>query len=163
MDDSGRVYGIYGICNLADDVADLFGRKWDMLLRIFFEELAERPFDGEKVNAGSGFTYFDRSDNVGMDDTRAIRRFTKKSRNCRFIRSQLFLQDFDGSDAMDWVFGAVDHCRSTFTNHIVQQISGECRTGKIFAAHGPKLIAPLEGSKRAVRYSTVDTVGTIHR
>ena len=64
---------------------------------------------------------------------------------------------------MDRVFGSVDHCRSTFTNHIVQQISGDCRTGKIFAAHGPKLIAPLEGSKRAVGYSTVDAVGTTHR
>ncbi len=162
MDDSGGVYGVYGICNLPNNVANLFGWKRDMLLCVFFEKLTECPFDGEKVNSGSGFTDFDRSYDVGMGDTRPIRCFSKKSRNCRLVRSQLFLQDLDGSDAMDRVFGAVDHCRSTFTNHIVQQISGECRTGKIFAAHGPKLIAPLEGSKRVVRYPTADTVDTIH-
>ena len=91
MDNSGRVHGIYGISDLSNDVADLFRWKGDMLLRIFFEELAERPFDGEKVNAGSGFTNFDRSHDVGMGNARAIRRFAKKSRNCGLIRSQLFL------------------------------------------------------------------------
>ena len=133
-----------------------------MLLGIFFEKLAECPFDGEKVNAWTGFTDFDRSDDVWMSDARAVRCFPKKSRDCGFIRSQLFLQYFDGSNAMGWVFGTVNHCRSTLTNHILQQISGECRTGKIFAAHGPKLIVPLEGSKRTVAYPAVATVGTIH-
>src|SRR5450432_1330454 len=114
------------------------------------------------MNSRSSFTNFDRAHHVGMSDARAVRRFPKKSRNRGLIGSQLFLQYLDGSDAMGRVFGAVDHCRSTFTNHILQQISGERRAGKIFAAHGPKLIAPLEGSKRTVMYSTVDAVGAIH-
>lgn len=163
MDDPGGVDGVDGICDLPDDLTDLFGRKWHVLLGVFFEELAECPFDGEEVNTGSGFTDFDRTHDIGMGDTGAVRCFPKKSCYCGLIRSQLFLQNFDGSDAMGRVFGAVDHCRATFADHILQLISGECSTGKIFAAHGPKLIAPLEGSKRAVMQSTVDAVGRIHQ
>jgi len=64
---------------------------------------------------------------------------------------------------MDPVLGAINHCRSTFTNHILQRVSGECRTGKIFAAHGPKLIALLVGSKRTFAHATGFTVDPHHR
>ena len=98
-----------------------------------------------------------------MRDSSAVGRFAEKSCNCSFIRSQLLFENLDGNDAMDPVFGAIDYCRSTFTDHILQRVSGECRTGKIFAGHGPKLIALLVGSKRTFAYATGSAVDSHHR
>lgn len=91
-----------------------------MLFGVFLEELAECPFDGEEMNTKRGFADFDGSYDIWMCDPRAVRRFSKKACNCGFVRSKLFLQNLDGSDAMGGVFGSVNHCRSTLTNHILQ-------------------------------------------
>src|SRR3954464_15923668 len=131
MDDPGSVHGVDGIGDLADDLANFFRRQWNVLLGVFFEELAERPLDGEEMYAGSSFAYFDRSHHVGMRDSSAVCCFPEKPCNCSLVGPQLLFQHFDSSDAMDAVLGAVDHCRSTLTNHILQRVSGECSTGKI--------------------------------
>jgi hypothetical protein len=133
-----------------------------VLLSVFFEKLAKCPLDGEIVYTWSRFANFDRTHDVGMRDSGAVGCFPEKSCNCSLVRSQLLFENLDGNDAMDPVFGAIHHCRSTFTNHILQRVSGECRTGKIFAAHGPKLIALLVGSKRTFTHATVLAVDSHH-
>ena len=163
MNDPRSVHSIDRIGDLSDDVANFFGWQWNVLLCVFFEKLAKGPFDCEEVHTWSRFANFDRSHDIGMRDPGAVCRFPEKSGDCGLVRSQLLLQDFDGNDAMDPVLGAIDHCRSTFTNHILQRVSGECRTGKIFAAHGPKLIALLVGSKRTFAYATAFTVDSHYR
>jgi hypothetical protein len=69
-------------------------------------------------------------------DTSPVCCFTQESRDRGPVVPEFLLQYFDRSDAMNWVFGAIHHCRSPFTDHIVQDVSGERGAGQIFAGHG---------------------------
>ena len=94
------------------------------MLCVFFEKVSECPLDCEKVHAWSGFADLDRSDDVGMRDSSTVCCFPEKSCNRGLVRAQFLFQHFDGNDAMDPVLGAIDYCRSTFSNHVLQRVSG---------------------------------------
>jgi hypothetical protein len=162
MNDPGGVHGIDRIGNLPDDLPYFLGRQRRVLLRVFLEKITECPLDREVVYTWPGFADFDRSYDVGMRDSSTVCCFPEKSCNCGLVRSQFLLQHFDGNDTMGPVLGTIDHCRSTFTNHILQRVSGECRTGKIFSAHGPKLLVLLVGSKRTISQASAFTVDSHH-
>jgi len=163
MNDSGGVHGIYGIGNLADDLTNFLGWQGDMLFGVLLEELTQCPLDGQEVYTRSSFPNFDGPNDVRVGHSSPVRCFPEKSCDCSLVGPQLLLQHLDGNDAMNPVLGAVYHCRSTFTNHILQRVSGECRTGKIFTAHGPKVISPTVGSKRTMSRVAGFTVDSHHR
>ncbi len=55
--------------------------------------------------------------------------------------------------------GTVHHCRSPLTNHIVKHVPGECRSGKVFAAHAGEANDAHEEEQATLQSASVEPSG----
>ena len=137
--------------DLLDDRAHFIDRKCAESLRIFLEQLAGGPLDGEEVHPRPSFADLDRAHNVRMLHPLAVPRLAKKPRYRCAILPQLFAQHFNGDDPMVAMLRAEDGGRSAFTHFALQRISSNRLTDEVLTRHAANLIRDATRRKRTTR------------
>ena len=111
MNDSRCMGGLDRCAYLGDDDGDFFDRKRSILLGVPLQELAARPFDGQKVEPGIGLADFYGTHHVRVLYSSAVLSFADKTCDRGAIMAQFFAKNLEGDGTVGRMFGSV-HRRS---------------------------------------------------
>src|SRR5687768_616361 len=151
MHDTSSVRGLDCVTDLDDDIGHLLSRKRRVALRVSLEDLAACPFDGEKVKTRPSLTGLDGAHDIRVLDACAEARFAGEPRDGSAILAKLFAQHLEGYDAMLGMVGAVHRRGAAFSDHVLDDVSGERRSDESITRHAANLTSPAGVGKRRRR------------
>ena len=141
MNDPDLMSGVDSFADLRDDFGDFTERKGATLLRVFLEDVALGPLDGQEMDpaAGDRFADFYRPNDVGVLDSLTEACLAEKSRDGGFVRSKLLAKHLDRNNPMGGVLRAKDGGCSALSDLGIEGVARNGVTNQIFTWHGANL------------------------
>jgi signal transduction histidine kinase len=149
MHDADGMRGVHGVRDLTHDRAHFVDRQRALTLRVFLEDFARRPFDGEEMHPWFGFADLDRPDDIWMLYALAVARLAQESRDRRSILAELLAQHFHRDGSVRRVMRAENGRRSTFADFALERVAGDRLSYEIFPGHGANLTSSTGRGKNA--------------
>ena len=112
--------GMHRVGDLGYDRRHLVDGKWSLPFGVLLEDLAHRPFDGEKVHSRAGFADLDRSNDIRVLHALAISGFAQEAGDGGSVLAQLLSQNLYGHGAVIGVVRAKDGGGTAFTHFALQ-------------------------------------------